>query len=508
MPNAGLDDPVLCHVAQAFRDSLPSRFDVVLSRIDGLDRIGIPVVQAALIGERGQVTAGYGYGTTEIEAQVGALGELCEEVHAGAWLATASRQVASHAALVRAHGEDAALDPLTLCLAAGSGYTPEQPLSWVTGRRWPSGEAVLVPAEWVAAHAYQLGEPPRLITPITNGLGAGLDLPHAVGHAVMELLQRDGNVVSFRALDQGVVIDLMPGLLPEIDALLAHLHALGIRPLFKLAATDMGLANLYVVGDDTGCPDFALQISACGEASHPDSARALRKALLEFIGSRSRKAATHGPLERARAVLPPNFVAQHGAGFKAEEDRALNAMADWLALPPGELRGLLSATVFGQRRHVGFATLPSVPPGAVASAQDRLALLTDRLASEELGIVAVDCSPAGGAVRIVRAIVPGLETETMSYGRIGWRGVARLRARGDRLILDAPRAGALHVRLRAEDEARAGGPAWFDAERARRLTDPLYPLYRECGPFSAQRRLHERTERGAPELTAAHKDEW
>ena len=512
MPNTGFDDPVLCQVARVFRDSLARsespHSEVVLSRIDGLDRIGIPVVQAAVLGDGGQVTAGYGYGTTEIEAQVGALGELCEEVHAGAWLARAPRRAASHAALVRACGPGAALDPLTLCLAAGSDYTPDQELSWVEGRHWPSGEAVLVPAEWVAAHAYQLAEPALLITPITNGLGAGLDLHHALAHGVMELLQRDGNVVSFRALDQGVVIDLPCGLLPEIDGLVARLHAQGISPLFKLAATDMGFANLYVVGDDTGQPDFALQISACGEASHPDSARALRKALLEFVGSRSRKAATHGPVERARAVLPGGFLAQHDTGSKAEERRALDAMAGWLALSPDALRSRLAGTLFAQSRHIGFAELATVPSRVVASSQDRLDLLAQRLADAGLGIVYVDCSPPGGGVRVVRAIVPGLETETMSYGRIGWRGVARLRARGDRLILDGPRAGAGRVRLRAEDEDRAGGPAWFDAAYARTLTDPLYPLYRECGPFAAQRRLHELAQRAAPALAPAHKDEW
>ena len=173
----------------------------------------------------------------EIEAQVGALGELCEEVHAGAWLATASRRKASYAALTRIGGE-AALDPLTLCLAAGCDYTSDTVLTWVQGWRWPSGAPVLVPAEWVAAHAYQLAEHARLITPITNGLGAGFDLPHALAHGVMELLQRDGNVTAYRALDQGTVIDLPPGLLPEIDALVARLQRLGIRPMFKLAATD------------------------------------------------------------------------------------------------------------------------------------------------------------------------------------------------------------------------------------------------------------------------------
>jgi len=98
----------------------------------------------------------------------------------------------------------------------------------------------------------------------------------------------------------------------------------------------------------------------------------------------------------------------------------------------------------------------------------------------------IDCSPPGSAVKVVKTIVPGLESETMSYHRIGWRGVRRLRARHDPLLLDAPRDGAGRVRLRPEDEARAGGPAWFDARLADQLVGKLYPLYRESGPFSAQ----------------------
>jgi ribosomal protein S12 methylthiotransferase accessory factor len=80
----------------------------------------------------------------------------------------------------------------------------------------------------------------------------------------------------------------------------------------------------------------------------------------------------------------------------------------------------------------------------------------------------------------------------MSYHRIGWRGVRRLRARQDPLLLDAPQDGAKRVLLRAEDEAKCGGPAWFDAALADRIVGSLYPMYRETGTFSAQLVLAQR----------------
>lgn len=487
-------------VAAAFRASLPADGAISAFRIDALDRVGVPVVQANLVFDDGEpATSGYGYGPTAIEAEVGALGELCEEVHAGAWIRRAPRIVASHAALVRERGAEGVLDPLTLCLPAGCAYHPDLPLAWVEGRRWPDGAPVLVPREWVAAYPYQLGEAPALITPITNGLGAGLDHAHALAHGLMEALQRDGNVTGYRALDQGVVVDLDGAGDAETRVLLERLRGLGIDVRVKLACTEFGLTNLYVVGDDPGQVVTPIQATACGEASHPDRERALRKALFEFVGSRARKAATHGPLGPVRAVMPDDYYERQVrvAMLEEEEGRALKAMAEWVTRDAATLRARL-APVFSERRRVPFAGLPTVAAETIATGAARLALLGARLGAEGLPVVHVDLSPGPDSpVKVAKAIVPGLECETMSYHRIGWRGVRRLRDRADPLVLDAPREGAGRVLLRAQDEERAGGPAWFDAVLADRLVGDLYPLYRESGPFSAQLLNRQRAEAGA-----------
>jgi len=480
-------------VAAAFRATLPADKQLSAFRIDPLDRIGVPVVQANVALGGQPATTGHGYGLTEIEASVGAWGELCEELHCQAWLERTPGRRASYAELVRECGARGVADPLTLCLPAGFLFDDAMQLSWVQGRRWGSGEPVWVPREWVAAYPYQLGEPAQLIVPITNGLGAGFDLGHAVAHGVMELLQRDGNVVTYRALDQGVVIDIDTDEGPEVQGLFARLRDLGIDVKVKLACTDFGLTNLYVVGDDRGEPTLPIQVTACGEASHPDCSRALRKALLEFIGSRSRKASTHGPLALLRSKLPAEYVEPEiAAAVNSEETRSLEAMAEWLPLPAEELRRRLAGSVFSERRRVAFSSLPTVSAEAVATGADRVALLSQRLGAAGLDILYVDCSPPGGAISVVKAIVPGLECETMSYHRIGWRGVRRLRERSDALIRSSAGEGLARVALRPADEERAGGPAWFDVGLAGRLVESLYPLYRESGPFSAQVLLERR----------------
>lgn len=471
-------------VAEAFRESLRGDGSLTIFRIDALDRTGVPVVQANLIAPGKPATTGYGYGFSATQAEVGALGELCEEIHVERQVARITPIRGSYAAL---SAQRAVIDPLTLCLPAGSTYTGDMELDWMEARRWPDGEPTLLPVEWVAAYPYQMAHgPARLITPITSGLGAGMDLEHAIAHGIMEALQRDGNVTGFRALDQGHVVE--PDLVPEaaVRDLLAHLRGLGIDVTIKLASTEFGIPNLYVVGPDSGDPTVPIQVTSCGEAAHPDRDRALRKALLEFCGSRARKAATHGPIDLLLRHLPAIYTGPQLAllDVDEEEPRALQAMTAWLDDDAAGLQARLASTVFSETSRQTLSSLPSTAPATSVATLD---LLTQRLAAEGLAAFYVDCSPPGHPVQVVKVVVPGLEAETMSYHRIGWRGVRRLRQRDDPLVVDAPREGARRVLLRPEDVARAGGPAWFDCALAVRLVGSLYPLYREPGTFSAQR---------------------
>ena len=477
----------LQEVAASFRAAVEPYGALSVVRIDGLDRTGVPVVQANLLMDGKPITTGHGYGLEAVEAEVGALGELCEEVGNTTWLARVPRLAGSYQEMVRKRGAEGVIDPLTLCLPAGSAYGPSMTLSWVEGRCWGDGRPVLVPDEWAAAHGYDLPGRAGLITPITNGLGAGFDLEHAVAHGVMELLQRDGNVVEYRALDRGVVVELDAVEDPGVLALLGRLRELGISVSVKLASVEFGISNFYVVGDDPA-PSLPIQVTACGEAAHPDRNRSLRKALLEFCGSRARKAGTHGPLDLIRSVMGEGHVAGQIAAVRPEEEeaRALEAMVEWLGQDAGVLRSRLAGTVFSERERVAFSSLPDCGAEAVSGSGDRLALLAERLGREGMEIVVFDCTPPGSAVRAVKVVVPFLESETMSYGRIGWRGVARLRERGSPLVVDRPREGAARVRLRLEDEERAGGAAWFDVQGAEEIVASLYPLYREPGCFAAQ----------------------
>jgi ribosomal protein S12 methylthiotransferase accessory factor len=458
------------------------------------DRLGVPCQSATFFDPEGRMRGGIGYGTSREAALVGALGEMTEEFQLSRGIQSQPRTVGSYLDMVRERGAQGVIDPLTLCLEAGSNYSPEMPLQWFEVQRYPSGEKVLVPIEWVACYGGDVGQnpggAPPLITPITNGLGAGLSFEQALCHGLLELLQRDGNSVRFRALARGTAVDLDSIQDPEARAILEKLDREGVDVRLKIASTQMGLANVYAVGCDRDEREGAAPIMAvgCGEACHPVAEVAVRKALLEFCASRSRVAFCHGPLQHAAQIAPEGYMERvlPQLAPENEETRALESLLRWIAMPLPEIRELLSRRVYRVDESVTFDSLPTADEETLRDKKALLDLLVERLHAEGLQVLVADFSPPDGSVSAIKAIVPGLEVETMSYSRIGERNLLRLienTATGDVPLAgigEAP-AGARPILLTEEATQRVGGPAWLDIEALSQVLGPLYSLYREPG---------------------------
>ena len=490
----------LAQAIDAYRAALPPG-RLLEFALTPLDRLDVPVQALTLFPSVGSgdsglswpLCEGIGYGETPEAARVGAYGELTEEVSSSAALVRLPRLTGSYREMLARHGERGVVDPVTLCLEAGSLYTPDTVLEWVEGRRWSTDEPILLPAEFVACAGMDVPPRPgvsRLVTPITNGHGAGTTLAMAQAHGLLELLQRDGNSVHYRALAGTTALD--PGTItdPAARALLDRYEAAGIEMVIKVAATDFGCVNLYVVGYDRAESSGGLPVmaAACGEAVHPVPEVALRKALLEFASSRARLALFHGPLDVVRRVTPPGYLEAYREIVHPadEEPLGLAGMQHWVTLGWTGMREVL-APVFAVRARVSFADLPRPENPALAS--DHAALLPFTVAQLERAgfeVMYVDLSLPGSGVHAVKMIVPGLEVETMSYRRLGERNVRRLLARqaaDPRFpalvgIGEMP-AGTLPIPLTALARQRLGGEAWLDHSRLAALMENLYVLYRE-----------------------------
>ena len=488
----GLPDD-LPDAARAYIAALP-KGRLVGFPMTALDRTGVPAWKVALFLDDegklpGNMPSGYGYGTTDGEAIVGALAEIAEAICPTLRLMETPWRRGSYRHLAAEVGRDLIVDPLTLCPPAGSPVDHDTTLAWTEAVRARTGERVLVPLDVAATDWFEL--PPDYMpftTLITNGLGAGPDLDWAVGHGLLECLQRDGNGLLFRALDQGVVLDCGDDLDAETRALLDHIDGCGITVLPKFATDEFGLANVYVVGFDRPGhgPRVPIMLSACGEACDPDRNRALRKALLEFCSARVRKTYGHGPLAEALSVAPPgyvqDFVARALPSLDLEESRALKEMMAWARDDGSTVRRALDQTVFSIRSHKPFGDLPAV---SLADTRERGAFARHRLEAAGFDVLYIDGSPPGGTIAVAKVIVPGLEVETMSYSRIGERNTHKLIERDSPLIrfgTESETRRPVRLTEAASERLRpltGGRPPLFDVGEAERIVGPLYPLYRE-----------------------------
>ena len=444
-------------IAKEYRRALP--MDVADEfPISGLDRIGQPLWAVAIWAQDGFYD-GFGYGPDDAGARVSALGEAAENCFGSREMRRKTIRRASFNQLVR-EGTPAQ-DPVTLCLDAGCGYTPDRELAWVEATRYGRGETILVPAEAAAISESDIAEEhrakPYVMWPVTNGLGAGLTLEQALSHGVLETVQRDGDSVTFRALDQGIAVELNEVKDERTRALLEQLDAAEIDVVVKLASTDFGIPVLYVVGRDRDIhrPPFPLMLSACGEAAHPDRERALAKALQEYVSSRSRKRFMHGPLNDVASVAPQRYMDRlFSTQPGGDESRALRSVMEWVEMPREDFLRTIEDPVLRVRSRVAFSDLPS-------SERSPLTVFPE--------ILYVDFSANG--IHVVKAIVPTLEVETVSYGRIGDRNLNRLLARGvDWVGLGE---GPLPLYL------PSGRRAWLDPGKLDAAVGKLYGLYRE-----------------------------
>lgn len=481
--------------AAAYVDSMPDG-RVELFALSPLDRTGVACWNAIFLNRdgtrwHGVVPHGVGYGVDDASAIIGTTGELAEAVHSAMQVHRMERRTGTYASLRDRLGARAVLDPLATCLPAGSPVDNHTALEWVPAHRWPGGETVWMPIDIAACSVGDLspGYQPYT-TPITNGLGAGPTLDFAIGHGLGELLQRDGNGTGFRAMDRGIALDMGDGPRdPRTRALLERLDALGIEVIPKFASDEFGVANVYCVGAERDGVEaaFPIMVTAAGEAASLDREHALRKALFEFAAARMRKVFSHAPLSAIGHVAPPAYLERFRQyhSLAGEESRSLREMVGWLGKDQASMRGMLGDTVLSRQGTHRFDALPTWD--GPLSGTGLVRELARRFAEAGMEVLYLDWSPPGARdVHVVKAFVPGLEVETMSYHRIGARGVRKLLARGSPLVgLGPPPAGAAPVRLPAAEAATFAAPPWLDVAAVDRIVGGLYPLYREPEVHSA-----------------------
>ncbi len=179
-------------------------------------------------------------------------------------------------------------------------------------------------------------------------------------------------------------------------------------------------------------------------------------------------------------VAPPGYLDRfRGRSVEGQEERALEEMVNWLSLSHAQMMDLLRDPVFSERSRVAFSGLPRTRFEDDEGREKLLEYVAERMHEAGMEVLYVDLSPDNTEVKAVHAIVPGLEGETISYGRIGARNLKRLLDRGSDLVSVGEKPARGRRILLPERHEEAFGPAWTDDDALDRAVGRLYPLYRE-----------------------------
>lgn len=152
-----------------------------LSRITGLDRIGLPVWQAVRPLGRA-LSVHQGKGRTDAHARASALGEAIES-HAAECLAPDRSRPGSDPLC------SAAVDPFGLRAEEGDRPDAARIERWSRMRRIDDGRTVFAPHDCVALDFTREREQP--VERSSTGLGAGATLEAALAKALFECIERD-----------------------------------------------------------------------------------------------------------------------------------------------------------------------------------------------------------------------------------------------------------------------------------------------------------------------------
>lgn len=255
-----------------------------LSRLTGLDRVGIPVWNAVSPNAR-SIVINQGKGIADIDAKVSAAMEALERAIAGEPLVPVRRASRRDFA---AAGETCL--PLDIFIASGQPFIAEdEPFEWLAGRDILTGETVWVPR---GAMLLDRTDPAPRFWQSSDGLASGNSETEAILHGLLERIERDA--------------DCLWRLLPRERRLATAVDAAAfadpvIQPLAgRFAAARLDL-RLFDITSDLAVPTYAAVLgdagllakkrplfhdATIGYGAHPVAARAVIRALTEVAQSR------------------------------------------------------------------------------------------------------------------------------------------------------------------------------------------------------------------------------
>jgi thiazole/oxazole-forming peptide maturase SagD family component len=326
-----------------------------LGDLTGLDRIGLPVVQAVRPAALSEVTS-LGRGFSKAEAALGAVMEALER-YFGETIAEERIFLATADELENADG---LFDNLLVPERRGNWRDREIP--WVAGLDVAKGAMHPVPLELVHT-CYSEPPPPHdgLFLRTTTGLACHTSAGEALLHGLLECIERDAIA---RAFATHGFFDRMriasSGLGERVDHILSIAGAHGISFALWLAPSPAGVPVVWCQTIETGPGEPVLALPTEGHAAGPNLESAASSAMLEALSARA--GAISGARDdqtREHYRRSTDALVAKARALILDGETTMNTAEPSLAVP--DLGSLLERVI-----NAGLGPILAVPVGADA----------------------------------------------------------------------------------------------------------------------------------------------
>ncbi|MEO0369927.1 MAG: YcaO-like family protein [Pseudomonadota bacterium] len=347
-----------------------------VANVTGLDRIGIPVVNAFRPNSR-SLSVSQGKGMTLQAAKASAVMEAIEGFHAEE--IDLPVVAGSFDSLSGAHR---LIDTDRLAVLSEREFDPDRPIEWFEARDLMSEAAVLVPSELVHTD-YTLPRRPQAgcFVASTNGLASGNHALEAIVHGICEVIERDAHTLwELGNTDQKAAtqVDLNTVTDPACKEVVERLRVAGMEVGIWDMTGDVGVATFHCLITDTVQENGH---SGGGAGTHPCRDVALMRALTEAVQVRTNY------ITGARDDLEHDEYTQDGI---ARKTRYAQRLMDAQLTPP-----------------IHFTDVPS---HVVETLEDDLHHCLARLSAVGVReVAAVELTKPAFDIPVWRVIIPGLE---------------------------------------------------------------------------------------------------
>lgn len=346
------------------------RFGITrLADITGLDRIGLPIVQAIRPTALSEVTA-LGRGRSLAQAAIGAIMESCERFFA---------EAVSPARIIHATADELALATGLfegLMREDGADGWRSRRLPWIMGIDLPSGEATPVPLELV--HTRYTHPPPAgdgVFTRSTTGLACHFSASQALLHGLFECIERDAMARAFRTHGFFELHRIVPPRSAGLTELLKIADKAGIAAAFWQAPSPTGLPVIWCQTLETGPERPLLALPTEGYSARPHLEGACEDALREALvtraaaisGARDDQTAPHyGDSRFDEALAQARELILHGRATAPAPTVSPTSLAELLALVAASQLGPVLAVPVGIDDEAGITCIRTALAGARA----------------------------------------------------------------------------------------------------------------------------------------------